>query len=695
MTTIQSTNVLTREINLGSMAKRLAGLFGLLDNAFRLIPDYGFGAKSKSDDLDLQKKIAETVESKLLSTTATISSTDKNLLLQAGYHPNLINSIKKFFSASNEASRFEATKELYRNLDKVDSEALSELLKANDPNNYQQIMSALKAKGLDENISKLRSLALSNQALAGKILSNSAVDEIVGTRADQVGKQLYASYNIKGDSIINKAISAKLDPKNFNATEFLSALAHEGPKAAIAYSHDCIAKLQEEIDKALDQGIRSSTGANKNKAAQIVIDTQEKVVKLRSQQLLIAKLSTNKDIFGEETISALQKHAAVNDEASTRINLITEQRVEHLNTLAQTLISSWNANTSELAYQINLSSSGDNFCSAIKNKIADLKSELSTAQATVFPSSSTTNSDLSNKLSNLDIAAAIANVHGGSDAEKSLALQLDEGIKQGLLHDDSQVRLIAFSQLVQKIGTLADASKKPILKHLEGTLGMPVPSNLDAKALERVITIREHLDKLENGNKTLTQFIAEENLKYSSIYSEMQQNLSGKTIAEKDIQGQIQKLEALKTKAPVALIEPKINNIEREAIAKYLGKLKADAAGNVEIPARSTTEHAFVIPEANLKTAIEHFEKSTTEKGPSVEDINGHKVASLWIEARCKALIMDSYASYSSPQEKAEAYSKEYKPELYRDYQRTNIVDFIIASLKMFLEEVKGAVKHA
>ncbi len=170
----------------------------------------------------------------------------------------------------------------------------------------------MQAKGLDANINKLRSLALSNRAAAGVLLSTNAIDEIVSSTAQSVSSNLYASYNIKDDSIINKAISAKLDPKNFSAVEFLSTLAHKGPEAAINYSHDCIAKLQKEIDKTLDEGIRASMGASKDQEIKIALETQEKVIKLRSQQILIAKLSTNKDVFGEEVIKALEEYAKKN-----------------------------------------------------------------------------------------------------------------------------------------------------------------------------------------------------------------------------------------------------------------------------------------------------------------------------------------------------------------------------------------------
>jgi|GEM_PF-5522920 len=689
MSTIQSTNILTREINLGAAMKKLAGFFGWLDNSFRLVPDFGLDNKSKSDDKDLQTKIADIVKNQLLDSNATLNGADRNLLLQAGYHPSLINGIKKFLAASNETTRLEATKELYKNLAVVDVESLTELLKANDANNHQVILSALKEKGLDASIGKLRSMALSSQAAAARVLTDSAIDEIVKQAADNANTNLYATYNIKGDALINKAISAKLDPKNFSASEFLTALAHKGPQAAIDYSHGCIAKLQKEIDDVLDQGIRSSASASTKKAAQIGSEVQEKIIKLRSQQLLIAKLSTNKDVFGEDVITALQKHAASNDTASAKINSITENRAEHINTLAQTLVNHWNANNSDVAYQINLSSSSTNFATAIKDKLNSLKTELSSTQATIFTAA--THAELEKKLNDLDTAAAIANAAASPGKDQGLSLQIDDTIKQGLLHDETQMRMIAFAKLMGKINSLADPEKSLVLKQLEDTVGTQLPSTLDLTALEKVKSIKERVEKLENANNILTKFIAEENLKYANIYSEMQQNLSAKPLNPEKIRAEIKTLETLKAN-PIVLTEPAKDDIDRKSIAQYLRKLPANRAGDIEIQAKG--KPPFVIAKAELEKMVQHFENDTENGAFKIKDVKDRDITAYWIEGRCKESIIKDLNAYSTPQEKAEAYHKEYKPEIYNNYQRSGIVDFIISSLKLILDELNGGSKH-
>ncbi len=376
------------------------------------------------------------------------------------------------------------------------------------------------------------------------------------------------------------------------------------------------------------------------------------------------------------------------DLSAGRIAAIPFDRAGHLNTLAQALVNGYNRDTTHSDYQITMPVSGDNYGLAIGNKIQELKSKLTEAQKAVFPSAD--HELIRTKLGDDDVAASIANTHGGTAAEKALELQLDSSIRAGLLHDDIEVRILTFGKLMQKINLLSEPNKKQILEHLETITGVKIPSDIEPKALEKVILIREHLTKLEQANSVLTRFYAEENLRYAAIYKEMQQNLSGTSTKADVVSDNVKTTEALKNN-PTKLEEPRIETMSNEDVAKYLEALSADASANVTITAHGG-HPAFIIPKANLE-ALVNAVKTGTDIPSSIKDSKGNEIQTEWIIGRSKALINDSFSG--TTQERAENYNKEYKPAVYESYKKSNIVDYILASLKMILNELTGASSHA
>jgi len=140
------------------------------------------------------------------------------------------------------------------------------------------------------------------------------------------------------------------------------------------------------------------------------------------------------------------------------------------------------------------------------------------------------------------------------------------------------------------------------------------------------------------------------------------------------------------------LTEPAKDDIDRKSIAQYLRKLPANRAGDIEIQAKG--KPPFVIAKAELEKMVQHFENDTENGAFKIKDVKDRDITAYWIEGRCKESIIKDLNAYSTPQEKAEAYHKEYKPEIYNNYQRSGIVDFIISSLKLILDELNGGSKH-
>ncbi len=772
MTTVTArTNFFTTAID---YAKQITTSFcPWLTKVTQLTPDLGFGTQ-QAPNTAFDDKVAQVVKNQLISSSPL---QDRTTLIQANYDPDLIDSLKKFFNTTDETTRFKAVQELFKGVDDISYEKLAEKLKDIDSKNHTVIFDALWSKGINGHINKLREQAVANTNGAGNMLTVAAKQRLVDQMASITAERANKTFTISDDAVITGAISTKLSKTAFDAHAYLSALAKDGPKAALAYSYDCIEKLQKEINDTLDRGITSSS-ASPQIAKQVNARTMKAVTDLRAQQILIAKLISNKDIFGEEVVGAIKAHATAHPkEAIERMNVLTENKIDHVNTLAHELITKWNGNTTDPSFQITATAL-NNSDKAVKQKIKELEKRLATAQATAF--TGTSKNILQELEAKLDIntAGKLAKKQGANTTEKALAAEFDEALRKGLTNTDVKVRINTFCTLLQKVNAITDTAKKDlILTHIDSTLGITVPRTLNTTAMQELVTIGEHLDKLKAGHNTVQNFLDHETAQHMTIYHEMYQSLTGTTLSQASLERNINDTRRSQAKPPITLpLAPTTTaNVNGATIATYLRSLTPDAAGNVTIPAyganaayviakskldlaikkieahsnpttmggkikvssgttdvklsqiaqRCTnliakssqpkaevlagflsrfseisgnitipgygTEAEIVVPKANMDLLINHFKATGSTTPISVQDSNGLAVHSDHIAAHCTALIESEYSSYTTPAAKSEAYHADYEPQLYRDYKKQDIYDYILSAWNQFMKILETA----